>query len=127
MKQPFEKEGHLSRRARLRSSQFRLVGRYRHGLLWSTGVLSLPVVIGLTTDDRRLVFGSHEYTDNNADSLNYERESPRKSVAGEARVLRVEQELGGLGGCGGKGVGRAVGEASPEPQNERRCGGGDRR
>lgn len=61
------------------------------------------------------------------DSLNYERESPRKSVAGEARVLRVEQELGGLGGCGGKGVGRAVGEASPEPQNERRCGGGDRR
>ena len=58
------------------------------------------------------------------DSLNYERESPRKSVAGEARVLRVEQELGGLGGRGGKGVGRAVGEASPEPQNERRCGVG---
>jgi hypothetical protein len=123
LKQPFERKGHAPEGTYPRS--LRPEPSFREAL--GSCVFSLAVVIGLTTDDRRLVFGSHEHTDNNADSLNYERESPRKSVAGEARVLRVEQELGGLGGCGGKGVGRAVGEASPEPQNERRCGGGDRR
>lgn len=48
------------------------------------------------------------------------RESPRREGESYALDHLSEQDLGGLGGCGGKGAGRAVGSAKPEPHNEMR-------